>query len=164
MDSVNIPFDSHKIDLDKKKKNRERFKEYYSKNKEKFLHRNKENYEKRKEGLTEEELKRRRADNIRSYYHRKELKVRNELLELKEKAREDRQCLIDEILSDNDYSNFGKETLYVIALLTKKKETEISNTNEGTEGTEGTEATETTERKEEESKGGCCSKRRSRFC
>ena len=106
-------------------KNRQRFNSYYEKNKEKFVEKNKQQYQKKKEnGFSDEELKYRRASNRKAYYERKHKNVLDELNRLKEEASEDRKVLIDEIIKDNDYSNFRKETLSVIALLVKKKETE----------------------------------------
>ena len=122
MDSVNIPFDSHKADLDKKIKNRQRFNAYYEKNKEKFSQKNREQYLKKKEaGFSNDEIKFRKANNRRHYWEAKQKSILNQLLQMKETADEDRRVLIDEIIADNDYSNFRKETLAVLALLMKKK-------------------------------------------
>ena len=118
---MNIPFTAHQIDLDKKIKNRQRFKDYYDKNKEKFSQKNKEQYLKRKETITKDEISRRKADNRRSYYVRKEKEVLDQLLKMKEEADDDRKILIDEIIADNDYLKYSKETLSVLAFLMKKK-------------------------------------------
>ena len=114
-----------------RKGSRERFKRYYEAHKDEFRERNKKKYaEKKAKGFTEEEVKKRREDNRRSYARRRGETIRTMLEALRESADPSRVAVVDELLADNAYSQWGKEVLDVVAFIVKKKETGEGKTNE----------------------------------
>ena len=120
---MEIPFTAHAAEIEENKKNASRYKKYYEANKDKMREYNRKRYEEKKGTFTEEEIAKRRQSNRRSYYKKRDLTIQGELEALKTTAREDRIALLNEILADNDYAHWGKETLKVVAFLVGKKET-----------------------------------------
>lgn len=117
--------------MTKTKGNRERFRRYYEKHRDEFKEKNKQKYaEKKAKGFTEEEIAKRRADNRRSYHRRRGLEIAKMLETMKETADPSRIAVLDELLADNAYSQWGKEVLDVVAFIVKKKETGEGKTNE----------------------------------
>lgn len=118
---MEIPIDA--TELREKRDNRERFRKYYETHREEFRVKNKQRYQAKKEqGLGEAELEKRRADNRRSYYRRREKEIRAQLEAMREGADESRRVILDELIADNAYSQWGKEVLDVVAFILKKRE------------------------------------------
>lgn len=110
---------------------RERFKRYYEAHKDEFRERNKKKYaEKKEKGFTEDEVKKRREDNRKSYHRRRGEAIRTQLEQMRETADPERVAVLDDLLADNAYSQWGKEVLDVVAFIVKKKETGEGKTNE----------------------------------
>jgi hypothetical protein len=114
-----------------RRSSRERFKRYYEAHKDEFRERNKQKYaEKKAKGFTEDEVKKRREDNRKSYHRRRGEAIKTQLEEMKETADPSRIAVLDELIADNAYSQWGKEVLDVVAFIVKKKETGEVKTNE----------------------------------
>ena len=130
MDATAIPY----VDdggMTKTKGNRERFRRYYEKHRDEFKEKNKQKYaEKKAKGWSEEEIAKRRADNRRSYHRRRGAEIATMLETMKATADPSRIAVLDELLADNAYSQWGKEVLDVVAFIVKKKETGEVKTNE----------------------------------
>ena len=110
---------------------RERFRRYYEAHRDEFRERNKKKYaEKKEKGFSEEEVVKRREDNRRSYHRRRGETIRTQLEQMKETADPSRIAVLDELIADNAYSQWGKEVLDVVAFIVKKKESGEGKTNE----------------------------------
>jgi hypothetical protein len=123
---MEIPFTAHAVEIEENRKNASRYKKYYEANKDKMREYNRKRYEEKKGTFTPEEIAKRRQSNRRSYYKKRDLTIKEQLEAMKKEGREDRVALLDEILTDNDYAHWGKETLKVVAFLVGKKETPSS--------------------------------------
>ena len=119
---METPFNSHAAEIEENRSNASRYRKYYEANKEKMREYNRKRYEEKKGNFTEEEIAKRRQANRRSYYKKRDLTIQQQLEAMKKEGREDRMALVDEILADNDYAHWGKETLKVVAFLVGKKE------------------------------------------
>jgi len=107
----------------KKQSDKERFRRYYEAHRDEFREKNKQKYaEKKAEGWSEEEIERRRSDNRRSYHRRRGGGIAKKLEEMKLTADPARVGVLDELLADNAYSQWGKEVLDVVAFVVRKKE------------------------------------------
>ena len=119
---MNVPFTAHAAEIDANRENRNRFKAYYERNKERLREYNRQKYAAKKTELTKEEIESRRLRNRRSYYKKRDGTIQQQLEAMRENGREDRRVLIDELLADNQYAQWGKETLRVVAFLVGNKE------------------------------------------
>jgi hypothetical protein len=127
---MNVPFDAHAAEIDANRENRNRFKAYYERNKDRLREYNRQKYAAKKTELTKEEIESRRLRNRRSYYKKRDGTIQQQLESLRDNAREDRRVLIEELLADNQYAQWGTQTMKVVAFLVGKKETSESITDE----------------------------------
>lgn len=129
MDALTIPYVDDGT-MRKRQQTKERFRRYYEAHREEFKEKNKKAYAERKaKGFTEEEVQKRRADNRRSYHRRRGDAVRAELEAMRETADPSRIAVLDDILADNAYSQWGKEVLNVVAFIVKQKRSGEEKTN-----------------------------------
>lgn len=117
--------------METRRRNRERFRQYYDAHREEFKQKNKEAYARRKEaGFSEEEIAKRNDYNRRQYYIRKKNEVKKTLESLRETADPSRVAVLDELLAEDQYGDFTRETIDVIAFVVKKKDSSPSQANE----------------------------------
>lgn len=130
MDASAIPYVDDGT-MAKRRQTQDRFRRYYEAHREEFKEKNKKAYAERKaKGFSEEEVLKRRADNRKSYHRRRGATLREELEALKETADPSRVAVLEELLADNTFSQWGKDVLNVVAFIVKKKETGEGKTNE----------------------------------
>lgn len=127
---MEMPFTAYAEDIREKRDNRERFRRYYESHREEFREKNKQRYQAKKEqGIGEEELEKRRADNRRSYYRRREREIRAQLEAMRQTTDASRMAILDELIADNAFSQWGKDVLDVVAFILRKKETSSEEIN-----------------------------------
>jgi len=125
MDALRIPYVESPESRRRKEQMalaRERSRRYYEAHRDALHQKNAEKYAKKKEeGWTPEEVARRRRDNRLSYYRRKEASIKAGLEALKEGADPARVAIVDELIADNNFSQWGKEVLDVVAFIVRGK-------------------------------------------